>query len=158
MTTPHKRPEPVKKANWPFFKKKDKDKDKDKGKKSPKDLEFDRVVVNGELSPHGIFKHAAPPFDAPASLSYQLDKKFQSFTTKVSLADSSRGAEAPLVFTVYGDDKLLWQSKYVLTQTDTQEITLDVKDVTVLKLEVTVQGEDVGGAHGAWIEPHLVRR
>jgi hypothetical protein len=145
---------PVLAVSWPFFKKKDKDKDK----KPPKEWEFERVFVNGEFSPHGIFMHAARPFEPPASLSYQLDKKFQTFATKVSLADSSHGANTPIIFTVYGDGKQLWQSKNVLTQADTQEVTLDVKDVSLLKLQVSIQGDDVGGAHGAWIEPHLVRR
>ncbi len=146
------------------LKKKDKDKDKDKGKdkdkKPPKDLEFEPIFVNGELAPHGIFMHAAhpSPFEPAASLSYQLDKKFQTFSTKVSLSDSSFGTKSPLIFTVYGDGKQLWLSKNVRTAADTQEITLDVKDVTILKLQVAVDGEDIGGAHGAWIEPHLTRR
>jgi hypothetical protein len=138
-----------------IFKKKDKDKDKEK--KPPKEID-ERVVVNQEPSPHGIFMHAAPPFDMPASHSYKLDKKFQSFSTKVSLNDSSFGSKEPLLFTVFGDGKELWQSKPVRTQADPQGITLDVKDVSILKLQVTIQGNDVGGAHGAWIEPYLVRR
>lgn len=147
---------PVQAVSWPFFGKKEMD--KDKGKKQPKGFEFDRLSVNGEPSPHGIFMHAAPPFAPPASLSYQLDKRFKTFLAKVSLADSSNGSNAAIRFAVYADGKRIWESKPVWTRADTQDVNLDVADVNLLKLEVAVQGEDVGGAHGAWVEPRLIGR
>jgi serine/threonine protein kinase len=147
---------PVQTVSWPFFKKDKKDK-KDKGKKEMKDFEFEPLVVDGKVSPHGIFMHAAMPFDPPASLTYQLDKKFSEFTARVSISDSSFGSKSALIFAVYGDGKELFRSRPILTRLDAQDISISVKDVTLLKLEVTTQAPDVGGAHGAWVEPLLKR-
>lgn len=135
--------------NWPFHQRK-----KGKGPKPPpppKEI-FDGVSVQGKPSPHGIFMHAAPQPEGPASISYRLDKQFRTFSCRVSMNDSSPGSPSPLTFAVYGDGALLWNSRGVSTQADVQECSISVAGVDVLKLEVTTAG-DVKGAHAVWLEP-----
>ena len=103
---------------------------------------FETISVNGKASPNGIGMH--PSFDGPASVSYLLSKPYQTFQAEVSVNDSSGESEAPMTFSVYGDGRLLWKSKPVETPKDTQECKVSVKDVRVLKLQVSANGKARG--------------
>lgn len=116
---------------------------------------FARMSVQGKRSPHGIGMHASP--QGEASISYQLDQRYATFSAQVSLNDSSPQSPIPLVFCVYGDNELLWKSKPISNQTDGQDCNVSVEGIKVLKLSVQSSG-DVRGAHGAWIEPRVVKR
>ena len=72
-------------------------------------------------------------------------------------APSAPTSPLPLLFAVYGDDRLLWKSKEVQTQADRQSCSVDVTGVKVLKLAVHSEGDE-RGAHGAWVEPRLLRQ
>src|SRR5262249_17616439 len=133
-------------TNWPFHKTKDR-------KPPPKEL-FGPASVRGQLSPHGIIMHPAPPFDTPCTISYQLDKKYSVFTARVSVNDSAPVAPSPMTFSVYGDGKVLWRSQPIIDQSQTEDCQVSVAEVEVLKLEVTA-ADDVRRAHGVWIEPHV---
>ena len=99
--------------------------------------------------------HASPR--GTASASFALDRSYTTFTTAVSLNDSAPESRSPLVFAVYGDDRLLWQSKEVLTQAAApQTCTVDVGGVSLLKLAVLTHGDERGG-HGVWMEPQVRR-
>ncbi|MBY0525422.1 MAG: protein kinase [Gemmataceae bacterium] len=111
---------------------------------------FTTITVNSKVSPHGIGMH--PSFDGPASVSYSLGKQYQTFQAEVSINDSSPGTDSPMTFILYGDGHPLWKSKPVETADDTQECKMSVKDVDVLKLEITGR-KKVHGAHGVWLEP-----
>ncbi len=101
--------------------------------------------------------HPPPPPNVgqPASLSYRLARGYQTFSSVVTLNDGPLRSLAPMQFAVYGDGRLLWQSKPVQSQTDTQSCTIPVKGVDVLKIEVTCR--DVEAAHAVWVEPYLTR-
>jgi serine/threonine protein kinase len=114
------------------------------------------AMVRGELSPHGIFMHPPPAWEGPASLSYRLDGKFATFHTTVSINDGPPRAASPCTFTVRGDGKVLWQSRPVSTQADTQICAVSVQGVDELKLEVSSAG-DPRGAHAVWVEPYAAR-
>jgi tRNA A-37 threonylcarbamoyl transferase component Bud32 len=114
------------------------------------------AVVRGEPSPHGIFMHPPPAGAGPASLSYRLDRKFAAFHATVSINDGVPGADSPCTFTVRGDGRVLWRSRPVSTQADTQACAVSVQGVDELTLEVTAAG-DPRGAHAVWVEPHAAR-
>jgi serine/threonine protein kinase len=140
---------PSERDKWPLVPKKD-------GKGPPPNI-FDTITVGGKNSPQGIGMHPPPPQDGSVSVSYRLDKAYRVFNAEVSLNDTAPPeAESPLRFRVYGDGKVLWQSKPVSKQSDAQACQVSVKDVNVLKLEVTCAGSP-RGAHGVWLEPHLER-
>lgn len=113
------------------------------------------VIVRGRFSPHGLFMH--PPLDPNGGrtrISYRLDGRFREFHTEVSLNDGPRRCDTPLTMSVYGDGKLIWQSKPILSQRDTQMAHGAVEGVSVLTLELICPGEP-RGAHAVWIEPHV---
>jgi hypothetical protein len=114
-----------------------------------------RVIVRGEASPHGIWMHL--PTDEPEEvrISYRLQKQFRSFHTKISLNDGPPEC-IPLTFEVLGDGRRLWQSRPVLSQNETQECSISVKDVETLTLRLTGSG-DSKGTHAVWIEPYLTK-
>jgi hypothetical protein len=129
----------------------------------PDEREFDgpgpppitSVRVRGETSPHGIFMH--PPLSPEGGntwLAYSLKKQFDVFQADVSLNDGPMRSFHPLTFSVYGDGKLLWKSRQVLSRDDTQSCNVFVKNIDVLKIEVECAG-DPRGAHSVWIEPRV---
>jgi len=115
---------------------------------------YTSLSIDGKPSPHGIGMHPGP--NAPARLTYPLGKRFRRFRASVSLNDSSARSNAPMTFTVHGDNAVLWQSTPITTRAETQECDVPVQDVDVLKLEVTA-GPRSFGAHGVWIEPRLTK-
>jgi serine/threonine protein kinase len=114
------------------------------------------VSVQGKESPHGIFMHPPPPWEGSASLTYRLSGNFRTFHAEVSLNDGPPRSEVPVTFAVYGDGQLLWKSRAVRTQGDTQTCAVAVQGVDRLKIEVSCTGEPFG-AHAVWIEPSLAR-
>lgn len=120
----------------------------------PPPLGGQRVRVKGTASPHGIWIHLPPQDEKTARLSFRIGKRFSTFTTEVSLNDGPPEC-TPMTFTVYGDGRLLWKSKPVATQEDTQPCpALSVKGVDKLTLQVTASGDE-RGTHAVWIEPYL---
>ncbi len=120
---------------------------------------FTVMSVDGKRSPHGVPMHATGL--GATYVSYSLGKRYDTFSTEVSLNDSSPRSNAPLTFSVYGDGRLLWRSSPVQTRADTQTCQLSVKDVDLLKLEVTNSPQPPDGmlgAHGLWVEPSVTRR
>ena len=149
---------PMRTLNWPFEGKAGKDKGKDKGGKDkggfPPGVDG-RVFVQGVQSTNGIFMHPAPR-EEPASITYALDRKYRTFTARVALNDTGVEGGAAVTFRVFGDDPVtpLWQSKPVQFRRDTQEVSVSVKDMNSLRIQVDAAG-DPKGAHAVWIEPRL---
>lgn len=135
---------PIASVNWPLPL-------TPEGTPMPRDP-FRVIRVNGKLSPNGIGMH--PSFDGPASVSYSLGKQYRTFEAQVSLNESSSGSHSPIHFRVFGDGRLLWESKPVGTDNDTQDCKVSVEGVDVLKLEADARGM-AHGAHGVWLEPML---
>jgi serine/threonine protein kinase len=115
-----------------------------------------RVRVKGEVSLHGIFMHLPPDRPQRASVSFFLGKRFSTFDASVSLNDGPPECD-PMIFTVYGDGKVLWRSRPVSSQADTQSCKgLSIHNVEKLTLEVRGNGDE-RGTHAVWIEPSLTR-
>jgi serine/threonine protein kinase len=125
-------------------------------KKGPPPKAFAGVQVGGVLSPHGLFMHAPVPDGGTVKVSYRLDGQFGSFHANVSLNDGPAYSATPLTFVVRGDGKVLWKSRGVQSQADTQTCDVAVQGVQVLVLEVQCPG-DAHGGHAVWIEPHVAR-
>src|SRR5262249_41756032 len=85
----------------------------------PAPLGGHRVVINGKVSPHGVWTHLPPMNTGSTSVTFNLAKRYRTFRTAVSLNDGPRHC-VPLTFTVYGDRCVLWKSIPVSSQADTQ--------------------------------------
>jgi serine/threonine protein kinase len=115
------------------------------------------VEVEGKRSPHGLFMHPPPPDKGETTrLGFHLGKQYRTFHAQVSLNDGPPESETPLTFLVHGDGRLLWQSREVRSQAQTQTCSVSVQGVDVLTLEVVCPGDPRGG-HAVWIEPYVLR-
>ncbi len=115
---------------------------------------YETISIDGKPSPRGIGMH--PSHEGPASASYHLVKRYSRFRGAVSLNDSVAWSNARMVFSVYGDGKLLWRSLPVGSRRETQEFDVAVAGTEILKLEVGCS-DKAHGAHGVWVEPRLTR-
>jgi serine/threonine protein kinase/Tol biopolymer transport system component len=110
------------------------------------------LAWRGRTPDHLLFTH--PPQDAPASVTYALDSRFESLSATVGIADSSIGSNSPLTFRVLGDGRELWKSPPIQMPTDEAMFSVSVAGVRELRLEVAAAGGHTG-AHTVWIEPRL---
>jgi len=141
-------------VHWPFHMGEPK---KGKEKKGGPPNGNDPVLYRSKHLPKAIFMHPPPPHaGAFAALAYQLDGKYATFESEVSLRDGPAESESPVVFHVIGDGKTLWKSNPVMTQDHTQKCIISVKGVKHLKIAVSCDGQPFG-AHAIWIDPRLTK-
>ncbi|MGE3807617.1 MAG: protein kinase, partial [Gemmataceae bacterium] len=143
---------PVETENWPFH------------PYLPPDRANDGVYVQHRYFEKGILTHPAPePFpDRPltSGLTYDIAQRFRKLGGMVSVKDMPLGAgsRAPITFSIFGDGKLLWESRPVQFQRDSQQFDVDVAGVKLLKiLASTPVGSQPHGAFAVWVEPYLTK-
>jgi hypothetical protein len=115
------------------------------------------IRVSGVLSPHGLGMHppAAPGF---ASVRYELGKQAVLFKATVAINDTTKWCWSPATFTVLGDGKELWQSKWIShTHARSQECQVIVKGVNWLELRVKVENGN-RGVEAVWVEPRVLQK
>jgi hypothetical protein len=135
----------VKDGAWPFT--------KDGGIGNNKD----KIKVKGKPSPKGLGMHppAAPEF---ASVKYRLGKQAEVFKTTVAIDDTATFCFTPAIFTILGDGKELFRSKWIAhNPSRTQDCSVSVKGVDVLELRVGCVGHN-SGVHAVWVDPRLLQR
>lgn len=117
----------------------------------------DRVVVQHRPSPHGLFMHPpCPPFDGEsASLSYSLRRQFSQFRAIVGLNDGPPPYRGRMMFAVYGDGELLWESQRSDRRQEPESLAIPIDNIDILTLEVAVDGSH-RHAHAVWIEPCVI--
>ncbi|MEM7478440.1 MAG: NPCBM/NEW2 domain-containing protein, partial [Planctomycetota bacterium] len=111
-----------------------------------------RVIVGGKPLQHALSTH--PPADGAAHVQYHLDREFKWLTTAPGVTDDGAGGNFQLQFAVYGDGRLLKQSKL---KTDTGIVAdwkIDVRGVETLLLMVRC-GKSNQRAHAIWANPVL---
>jgi hypothetical protein len=139
---------PIHQENWPFV--------PPPPPGAPPSITPGQVIVKGRISANGIFMHPPPDDAGSASITYHLAKGFESFHAEVSQNDGPPSSESPYTFRVYGDLKILWESRPVSSRADQQTCTVSVRGVDNLRIEVRSSGEP-RGAHAVWIEPFLTK-
>jgi hypothetical protein len=117
----------------------------------------DVIKVNSVLSPKGIGMHP-PAAPAYAAIKYRLGKEAAVFKAVVAINDTSNWCFSPATFTVLGDGKPLWQSKWIAhNHAHSQECSVSVSGVDVLELRVQVVNGNQG-VHAVWVEPRLLQK
>ena len=88
-----------------------------------------QIKVADKPSPHGLGMHP-PHAPATASIKFRPGKKAAVFKATVAIDDSTNFCFTPAVFTVWGDGKKLFESKYIAhNHARTQECSVDISGV-----------------------------
>ena len=113
------------------------------------------LMFDGRPSPHGIYMSGLS--SSEVFVKYRLDGRFERFESTVHVPDmleNQGDPRAPLVFSVVGDGKTLWQSKELTKKGEHQPCIVSIKGVKELRLTIACKGQD-NWALGAWIEPQV---
>jgi len=108
--------------------------------------------MHDRIVPRGILVHAR------SELIYRLDSNCANFSTTIGMAESSpMPAPGSVVFSVYVDNELRFQSKVFRPDTPSENVTLDVKGAHELRLLVEDAGDGNHSDHAIWGAPYLAQ-
>lgn len=89
-------------------------------------------------------------------LTYALDGAFARFSSIIGI-DDAVGTAGSVIFRVYGDGRLLYESPVMRGADPPREVDLDVRGVVQLKLEVDYADLGDLADHANWAEARLLR-
>jgi hypothetical protein len=107
------------------------------------------IVIGGERYPRGIGMHA------PAALAVQLGGACQRLRAEVG-TDDAAGPAGSVVFQVWNDEHLLWESPVKRAGERASALDLDVRRLDRLRLVITTGPDGPEGDWGNWANPELV--
>jgi PKD repeat protein len=117
-----------------------------------KSIEGNVITINGTKYKKGLGTHAT------STIIYNLNGEYSRFLSDIGLDDESN-TQGSIEFEVWGDGKILFQSRKVYKLgTTTGKIDLDISGVDELRLVVT-EGDDssINSDHGDWASARLLR-
>ncbi|MCP5022095.1 MAG: hypothetical protein GY930_09980 [bacterium] len=88
---------------------------------------------------------------------YDLDGSWDRFTGHVGM-DDEVGDGGGILFRVYGDDKLLFESPEMDGSNIKQLMDLSIAGVKELRLVLLATGDDAQGNHGDWLDTNLIKQ
>jgi len=92
-----------------------------------------------------------------SDLTYTLDGGYQTFNATIGVDDAVTG-QGSVLFRVFGDDKLLYESPVMRGGDTPQDINVPVKGVLLLRLEVDYADNGDVADHADWAEARLLRQ
>jgi len=114
--------------------------------------QIDRTQSGKPLSIAGReFEHGVATY-ATGSLWLELDGRTERFTASVGVDDSATGANAAVVFEIFGDDRRLWESRALKRGEPAQAVDLGLHGVHSLLLKIDHAGEGDGSGLGDWAD------
>jgi 4-amino-4-deoxy-L-arabinose transferase-like glycosyltransferase len=118
------------------------------------DASFDTspIVINGVRYRRGIGVHSRSEIVFPVRAQRPV------FTAKIGLEDSATGTQGSVVFSVYGDKTLLYQSPVMRSKSPTLELDIDLGEARDIRLVVDDAGDGNSVDHAAWAEPKMSPR
>ncbi len=109
-----------------------------------KTIEDNVLTLNGKQYLKGLGVHAF------SSITYNLNAEYHLFTSDIGVDDETCGAGS-VIFEVYGDGELLYQSELLTQEDDPVSIEVSVEGVEELVIEVTDGGNgDNTCDHANW--------
>lgn len=108
------------------------------------------IQVNEQTYPKGL------GVDAPSELVYPLDGSWDRFSGNVGM-DDEVGDAGSVMFRVYADDKLVFESPPQTGKSVKQLVDLNVKGVKELRLVVLDAGDGSANDHADWVDAKLIR-
>jgi hypothetical protein len=118
-----------------------------------------KIVFGKAESPKALSMHA--PERGPARVKYRLDGQYRLFRGAVGLADmpgnnDPKAYDTPVVFSVLGDGRLLWQSQTIRHRGVREAFRLSVAGVRELELRAEHHRSNVY-CWAVWLDPYLLR-
>ncbi|HEX6340550.1 glycoside hydrolase family 97 catalytic domain-containing protein [Umezawaea sp.] len=104
--------------------------------------------VGGTTYAKGIGVHAA------SDVSVYTGRRCSAFTAGIGLDDETTETGS-VVFQVYGDDRLLYDSGVIREKTSARAVSVDVGGVRLLSLRVTDGGDGKNFDHADWTEARI---
>ncbi|MCY6354160.1 NPCBM/NEW2 domain-containing protein [Clostridium sp. ZS2-4] len=115
-----------------------------------KSIDNNPIKINGKTYDKGIGTHAN------SEIVYDLNGKYKTFECLAGIDDETENAGS-VVFKIYGDDNLLYDSGIVKGSDEGKEINVNLNDVKQLKLVVENGGDNISSDHADWVNPILTR-
>ena len=109
---------------------------------------WNRLSVQYSFYKKGIGTHAN------SYIVYDLNGLFKRFSTDMGI-DTEAGTKGSVVFKIYGDDKLLYQSDVVKRFEYPRHADVDITKVKKLALIVEDAGDGITDDHADWLNPIL---
>jgi alpha-galactosidase len=103
------------------------------------------LSIGGRKFEHGLGTHAN------SSLQLTLDGKAERFTAFTGVDDES-GRRGSVIFKIYGDDALLWESAVMRGGDSPKFVDIDLRGVKTLILSVDSAGDNIDSDHADWAE------
>src|SRR5271157_2135656 len=104
------------------------------------------LAIAGQKFEHGVATHAT------SSLWLELDGRTERFNASVGVDDSAIDASSVVVFTIFGDDRRLWESRVLRKGEPAQAVDLHLKGVHSLLLKIDHAGEGSRSDLGDWAD------
>jgi hypothetical protein len=104
----------------------------------------------GKVYEKGLFAHA------PSVYSFNLGKKWQTFSALAACRDDLVEEIGPVRFTIWGDGKLLYTSP-VLTTGQQTPVKIDIRQVNILELKTESTALNNGHCWSIWLNPVIER-
>lgn len=105
------------------------------------------LTIAGQTYSDGVGTHANSVW------SIQLNGNADRFRALVG--SNSRASQASVVFKVFGDDRLLYQSETLGSTSQAKSVDVALHNVQVLKLVVSDAGDGITADWGSWISPQV---
>ena len=109
---------------------------------------WNRLSVQYSFYKKGIGTHAS------SYIVYDIHKLFRRFTSDVGV-DTQAGGKGSVVFKIFGDDRLLYQSDVVKRFEYPRHIDIDITGVQTFSLVVEDAGDGISDDHADWLRPLL---
>ena len=127
------------------------------------ELQINRSVNSGEgwkkwtrLSNNYFYYRKGFGTHANSNIVFEIDRKFSSFSTDMGI-DTEAPSAATVVFQIWGDNKLLFESPKLGRFDFPLHTKVDVKGIKYLGLTVTDAGDGINSDHADWLNPILYK-
>lgn len=111
-------------------------------------------TVNQVEFPNGLGLH--PPNNGFSRVRYQLDGQYKTFVTAVALLDHPSEVRGKVIFSVIGDDRVLWKSPPFRGRGDVVFCKVSVRNIKRLELRTESPGSAYG-SNAVWLDPHVLK-
>lgn len=109
---------------------------------------WNRLSVQYSFYKKGIGTHAS------SYIVYDTNGLFKRFTSDIGI-DTQAGSKGSVVFKVYGNDKLLYQSDIIKRYEYPRHLDIDITGVKKFALIVDDAGDGINDDHADWLRPTL---